>query len=164
MTLKSYKKPLKFYLLMYALLTVVIGGYTAYLIIQGTMEVRDLWNAVVLPPLFTIVYYLVDKLMGKIAVKKGKIDYEGLFLDDVASRMQTSKLFGVEDFRRLKISPRFQDALKVAFWISRNGETEDRNLARLSKKFEPKTLEAKAMPYVLESTKAKLEELSAQSK
>jgi hypothetical protein len=160
MTLKTTKKPLKFYLLMYLLLTVVIGGYTAYLIIQGTMQARDLWNAVVLPPLFTIVYYVMDTILLKIAKRKGKIDHEGLFLDDIARRMQASKLFGVEDFRRLKISPRFQDVLKVAFWIYQNGETEDRNLARLEKKFDRKSLEAKAMPFVLDTVKAKLKPIS----
>lgn len=160
MTLKTTKKPFKFYLLMYLLLTVVIGGYTAYLIIQGTMQARDLWNAVILPPLFTIVYYVMDTIILKISKRKGKIDHEGLFLDDVARRMQASKQFGVEDFRRLKISPRFQDALKVAFWISQNGENEDRTLARLEKKFDRKTLEAKAMPFVLEAVKAKLQPIS----
>ncbi|MCK7461847.1 MAG: hypothetical protein MZU84_07240 [Sphingobacterium sp.] len=81
----------------------VIGGYAVYLIIRGTMA-RDLWNAVILLPLFTIAYYVMDTIILKIMNRKGKIDHEGS-LDDVARRMQASKLFGVEDFRRLKISP-----------------------------------------------------------
>jgi hypothetical protein len=158
--MKQYRKPMKFYLLMYLLLTVVIGGYTGYLIIQGTLEATDIWNALILPPFFVIIYYIFDVLMEKIFSKRKKVDLEGLFLDDVALRMQQSGLFGIEDFRRLKISERFQDALKVSFWISQNGENEDRNINRLEKKFDKKTLEAKAMTYVVEAIRAKLAPIS----
>ncbi|MCK7487817.1 MAG: hypothetical protein MZU97_21690 [Bacillus subtilis] len=60
---------MKFYLLMYLLLTLVIGGYTGYLIIQGTLEATDIWNALILPPFFVIIYYIFDVLMEKICSK-----------------------------------------------------------------------------------------------
>ncbi|MCK7461846.1 MAG: hypothetical protein MZU84_07235 [Sphingobacterium sp.] len=48
----------------------------------------------------------------------------------------------------------------MAFWIYQNGETEDRTLSRLEKKFERKTLETKAMLFVLDAIKAKLKPIS----
>jgi hypothetical protein len=135
---------------------VMMGAYTGYKYFAGTVETLDIWNLLVLPAIFTTVYWGGDSILQKIADKKKKIDYEGLFLDAIGAMMRDSKAFLIEDFRHLQISTRFQDAMKTAYYISQNGESDHFNLDRLEKKFEKRSLEYKAMQFVIPFVKEKL--------
>jgi hypothetical protein len=134
----------------------MMGVYTGYKYFAGTFAILDLWNFLVLPVVFTGVYWGGDALLQKIADRKKKVDYEGQFLNAIGQLMRESNAFLIEDFRHLQISTRFQDALKTAFFISQNGESDNFNLDRLEKKFEKRSLEYKAMQFVIPFVKEKL--------
>lgn len=150
-------KSWKYYLGFFALGLVVLGGVAIYKWIAGTYAVTDLWNALILPAIIAVFMYLSDLLVQKIADKKDRTNYEGKFLDDVAERMRSVNRFSIEDFRRLKESPRFQEALKYGFAIIKNGETERFTIGHLEKRFDARSLEGRAIPFVVESIRANLE-------
>jgi len=151
-------KSWKFYLLLYGLALATLGGIALYKHFTGTFEVADLWNAILFPIIFVLFMFLSDYLMQKLQDKKQRTNYEGLYLDAIAERMRVSGLFLIEDFRRLKDSQRFQEALKYGFYISQNGESENFSIARLEKRFDARSLEAKAIPFVVAQVREKLAE------
>lgn len=151
-------KSWKFYLALYALALAALGGVALYKYFTGTYVVSDLWNAILFPIIFAVFMFLSDYIMQKLQDKKQKTNYEGLYLDAIAERMRKSNLFLIEDFRRLKESPRFQEALKYGFYLTKNGESEKFSVARLEKRFDPRSLEAKAMPFVIAQVREKLSE------
>jgi hypothetical protein len=142
-------KSWKFYAFLFLLAFLALGGVALYKYFAGTYTTADLWNAIVLPLVLSIVMFLSDYVMQKLSDKRKRTNYEGNFLEAVAERMRASKLFLIEDFRRLKESVRFQEALKYAFYITQNGESEHFTVARLEKKFDARSLEGKAIEYVI---------------
>jgi len=159
--MKTYLKPKKYYFLLFALSFAIMGVSLLIKYINSTSSSTDLLALFVVPVLFVGFMLLIDYLMQKIADRKKKKDYEGLFLDAVGDKMRASKQFLIEDFRHLQISEKFQSAIKTAYLITKEGETEGRNLSHLEKKFERRSLEYRAMQYVIEVAK---EQLSASQK
>jgi hypothetical protein len=154
--MKKYKKPMKFYLTLFLFTFGIIGAYTLYLLFTDTLEASDIWNLFALPVIFTGIYFGGDSIMQKIADKRHKINYEDLFLELVNQKMRESNKFLIEDFRRLQLNPKFQEALKMAYYIYQNGENDIFNISKLEKKFELKSSEGLAMTFVIAEVKEKL--------
>lgn len=154
--MKKYKKPNKFYVLLLLITFLIIGAYTVYLQVTGDLEAMDLWNLFVLPVLFVGIYWLGDTVLQKITDKRYKTNYEDRFVELVNSKMRDSKQFLIEDFRRLQLNPKFQESLKMAYQIYQNGENEVFTISKLEKKFEPKTIEARAMGYIIKEINEKM--------
>jgi len=155
--MKTYLKPKKYYFLLFALSFAIMGISLLYKYIKSTSTSTDVLALFAVPAFFVGFMLLIDYLMQKVADRKKKKDYEGLFLDVVGNKMRASKEFLIEDFRHLQISEKFQSAIKSAYLITKEGETEGRNLAHLEKKFERRSLEYRAMQYVIEAAKEQLE-------
>lgn len=158
MNMKQYKKPTKFYIMIFVFTSVIVLGYSVYLYIKESAELSDLVTLWVLPPIFTLLYYGGDVLIQKIADRKKKVDYEGLFLRAVGEKMSASKEFLIEDFRKLQKSEKFQTQVHSAYEIYHNGESELYTLEKIEKKFRADSLEGRAMFYVCEFVKEKLKE------
>jgi hypothetical protein len=156
--MKKTKKPIKYYLLLLTLSFVVMGLSIIYKAFTSAVQTSDFVYLFIIPLLFTGVYWGVDTLAVKFSEKKAKKDYEGQFLEVVADRMRESKAFLIEDFRHLQNSQKFQETMRTAFLITQKGEDENRTIERLEKKFEKRTIEYKAMQYVIPVVKQKLEE------
>ncbi|MDD3122772.1 MAG: hypothetical protein PHC62_04530 [Candidatus Izemoplasmatales bacterium] len=156
--MKAYKKPFKFYLLIFVFSALIILAYSVYLYFKGEVVIKDMLSLWFLPFFFTLIYYVGDVFLYKISNRRKKIDYEALFLEAIAQRMRDSKKFIIEDFRKLQINERFQTQVKNAYEIYKNGETELYTLDKIDKKFKDDTLEARALKYVIEFVKEKLEE------
>jgi hypothetical protein len=156
--MKKTKKPIKYYLLLLTLAFVIMGLSTIYKAFTATVVTADFLYLFIIPVLFTAVYWGVDTFAVKFSEKKAKKDFEGQFLEIVTSRMRDSKEFLIEDFRHLQNSQKFQETMKNAFLITQKGEDENRSIERLEKKFEKRTLEYKAMQYVIPVVRQKLEE------
>jgi len=151
-------KSWKFYVFLFLVSLLAMGGIALYKYFAGTYTPGDLWNAIVLPIVLAVVMYLSDMIMQKLADKKDRTNYEGKYLDAIAERMRASNRFLIEDFRRLKESPRFQEALKYGFFITQNGENDKFSVAHLEKRFDARSLEGKAMGYVVAYVREKLGE------
>lgn len=154
--MKKYKKPNKFYLTLFIFTFGIIGAYTLYLLFTDTLEASDIWNLFALPVIFTGIYFGGDTIMQKIADKRHKINYEDLFLELVNQKMRESNKFLIEDFRRLQMNPKFQESLKMAYYIYQNGENDILNISKLEKKFDLKSSEGLAMTFVIAEVKEKL--------
>jgi len=142
-------KSWKYYVLLFAAAFVILGAVALIKNFSGTYVEGDLWNVIIFPPLLALMMFLSDYMMQKLADKKGKKDFEGRYLDAIAEKMRGANLFLIEDFRRLKESERFQEALKYGFYITQHGENDKFTVARLEKRFDGRSLEAKAMPFVI---------------
>jgi len=154
--MKRYKKPNKFYVLLLLITFLIVGGYTIYLKITDKLESTDLWNLFVLPVIFVGIYWLGDNLLQKMSDKRNKTNYEDRFVETINLKMRDSKQFLIEDYRRLQLNPKFQESLKIAYQIYQNGESDVFNIAKLEKKFDPKTTEALAMSFVISEIQEKL--------
>ncbi len=156
--MRQYKKPMKFYFTIFVLTSLIVLGYSIYLFIAANAELQDLIILWILPFFFTMIYYGGDSLMQWIANKRKKIDYEGLFLSEIGRRMNESKSFLIEEFRRLQTSEKFQTQVKVAYEIYQSGETENYTIEKLKKKFRADSIEGRAMVFVIEYVEEKLSE------
>ncbi len=148
--MKKFKKPLKFYLIMFLILILAVAGYSIYKVVSDNTPVSELISLWILPVIFILVYYGSDSLLDLLFNKKKKIDYEAEFIEKIAGRMRDSNEFLVEDYRRLQINEKFQDSLKMAYQIFLNGEDDIFNIPKLERKFKKETIEYKAMKYVIE--------------
>lgn len=148
--MKNYKKPFKFYVIMFLILSVAVGGYSVYRIVKDGAQVSEVASLWALPAIFILIYYGSDTLLEKIFRKKKQINYEGKFVEEIAERMRNSKEFLVEDYRRLQINDKFQESLKIGYQIFLNGETEVFNINKLERKFKKDTIESKAIQYVID--------------
>jgi hypothetical protein len=156
--MKQHKKPFKYYIILFVGSFAVLGAVTLYKFFTSGLVLTDIWTLIAMPVVFTGIYWGGDTIMQKIADKKYRHDYEGRFLDAIGDLMRNANEFLIEDFRRLQDNQKFQETLKIAFAISKNGETETTNLEKLEKKFEKRTVEYKAMQYVIPFVKTRLEE------
>lgn len=156
--MKKYLKSKTYYLLLLALSFAIMGISLLYKYIKGTSTTTDVLALFAVPAFFVGFMLLFDYIMQKIADRKKKKDYEGLFLEAVAAKMRASNQFLIEDFRHLQISEKFQNAVRIAYLITKEGESEGRSIANLEKKFEKRTLEYKALQYVIEVVKEQLTE------
>jgi len=147
--MKKFRKPLKFYLIMFLILTVAVAGYTVFKIVRDDTPISDLVSLWILPVIFILIYYGSDSLFDKIFNKKKQIDFEGKFIEEIAKRMREKNEFLVEDYRRLQINDKFQESLKIGYQIFKNGENEIYNIAKLERKFKKSTIESKAIQYVI---------------
>ena len=155
--MKQYKKPAKFYLMLFIITFGVVGAYTLCLFFTDALTAPDIWNLLVLPVIFTGIYWAGDSVMQKIKDKRYKTNYEDQFLELVNNKMRSSNQFLIEDFRRIQMNVKFQETLKMAYFIYQNGENDIFTLSKLEKKFDPKTTEARAMTFVINEVKEKLE-------
>lgn len=156
--MKNGKKSKAHYLLLFVFSFLLMGIYVILNYLEDRLALENVWVYLLIPFVFTGLYWGGDTLLQKIRDKRQKVDYYGLFLDAVGERMRNSQAFLLEDFRRLQTSERFQDAVKTAYFIHQNGETEAIGLERLEKKFEKRSLEFKAMQYVVAYVREKRDE------
>jgi len=148
--MRSAKKPLKFYIIIFVFSVVLVLGYTIYMLVFKDAMVSDLYALWFMPFLFTGFYYGSDILLDKFLNRKKKVDYESKFLDAISIRMRESGEFIVEEFRRLQNDQVFQKELKKAYYIYQNGESEVFSIDRLEKKYRKDSLEKRAMRFVIE--------------
>jgi len=94
--------------------------------------------------------------MQKIKDKRYKTNYEDQFLELVNNKMRSSNQFLIEDFRRIQMNAKFQESLKMAYYIYQNGENDVFTLSKLEKKFDSKSIEGRAMTFVITEVKEKL--------
>ncbi len=151
--MRRQKKPFKFYLIIFIFSVVLVIGYSLYMIFFKDGQVSELYPLWFMPIIFTGFYYVSDTLMDKIANRKKKVSYESIFLGEVSKKMRESNEFIVEEYRRLQNSRTFQDDLKKAYFIYKDGENETYNIERLEKKYKKDSLEKKAMKHVIEYLK-----------
>lgn len=148
--MKQYKKPLKFYLLLFVFLSVIVLAYSIYMIVNKSAEITSLYQIWILPIFVTVMYYIGDSLLQKILGKKDKVNPELVFLEQIAEKMRLSDAFLIEEYRRLQLNQKFQQALHIAYLIYTDGENENYTIDKLSKKFKLETLEGKAMQFVID--------------
>lgn len=148
--MKKFRKPFKFYLMLFLVLSAVVAIYTVYRIIKDNTPVSELYSLWFLPLIFILIYYGSDSLFDKVFNKKKQVDYEAKFIEEIANKMRDSNQFLVEDYRRLKMSDKFQECLKFGYNIYKNGENEMYNISKLERKFKKGTIEYKAISYVIE--------------
>ncbi len=129
------------------------------MIYSGKAVAQDLYSLWFMPVIFTIIYYGGDVILERMTRKRHKENFEADFLVAVSDLMQKSNAFLIEDFRKLQMDQKFQDSLKIAFFIYQNGENEQWTLAKLEKKFRPETIESKAMEQVINYVKEKRDSL-----
>ncbi|MBI9010286.1 MAG: hypothetical protein JEZ05_09710 [Tenericutes bacterium] len=147
------KKPFKFYLIIFVFSTVIIAAYSLYMILVKDVAVSDVYSLWLMPVLFTLFYWGSDTLILKFSKKKNEVDYEGKFLDEISEIMRGSKEFIVEEYRRLQINQKFQQDLKRAYRIYKEGETEVLTIEKLENKYRKNSLEKRAMKYVVDYLK-----------
>jgi len=147
--LRNYQKPIKYYLLLLLLSFLIIGGFGFYQYLQGDLVIGDIWALILMPIVFVGLYYGSDVAVRKIQEKRKKKDYEGNFLEAVGLRLRLTNQFLIEDFRKLQTSEKFQESMKIAFKISREGESELFTLEKLERKFDKRTVEYKAIVEVI---------------
>lgn len=160
--MRQHKKPMKFYLTIFGLTSVIVLGYSIYLYFAADAQLVDLTVLWILPFFFTLIYYGGDSLMQWIANRRKTIDYEALFLTEIGKRMSDSKSFFLDEFRHLQNSEKFQKLVRNAYEIFQNGETENNSIEILEKKYRADSLEGRAMVFVLAYVKEKLSQDSTQ--
>ncbi|MCK5732325.1 MAG: hypothetical protein KAH13_04850 [Tenericutes bacterium] len=148
--MRRTRKPFKFYFYIFIFSVVIVAAYSLYMIYSQGKTVSDVYSLWFMPPLFTVFYYGSDWLIDKVTNRKKKPNYKDKFLGDISEKMNGSKAFLVEEFRRLQHNIKFQEDLNRAYEIHSNGENEVFTIAKLEKKYRKDTLEFKAMKYVVE--------------
>ncbi|MFP4479015.1 MAG: hypothetical protein ACLFPM_06235 [Candidatus Izemoplasmatales bacterium] len=151
--MKKFRKPFKFYVMLFILSTIVIAAYTIYRMLVEDIAFSQLYTLWFLPLFFITIYYGSDFLLDKIFNRKKQVDYEGKFLNAVGEKMRQSDEFLIEDYRRLQINYKFQQSLKMAYKIYIDGEDEVFNIEKLKRKFNKGTVENRAMEYVIDFIK-----------
>jgi hypothetical protein len=151
--MKKFRKPFKFYVILFILSSIVIGAYTIYRMFADDIGISELYTLWFLPLFFITIYYGSDFLLDKIFNRKKKVDYEGKFLNAVGEKMRKTNEFLIEDYRRLQINFKFQESLKMAYKIYIDGEDEIFNIKKLKRKFNNGTVENRAMEYVIDYIK-----------
>lgn len=151
------KKPFKFYLIVFLLSALIIAAYSLYMILIKDTPVEEVYTLWFMPPFFVFFYWGSDAIILKITNRKKKVDYEAKFLETISEKMRDSEEFLVEDFRRLQINVKFQEDLKKAYLIYKNGEDEVFNIKKLENKYRKNTIEKRAMKFVVDYLKEKKE-------
>lgn len=147
--MQAKKKPLKFYLGIFALSALIILGYSLYMILTDRAEPIELVSLWFMPLVFTGIYYVGDVIIYKIANRRGKQNDQTEFLELISAKLRESGLFLLEDFRKMQLNQKFQENLKIAYQIWKNGESDLWTIAKLEKRFRPQTPESKAMDIVI---------------
>ncbi len=148
--MRQQKKPLKFYLIIFGASTIIIAGYSLYMIFVQDRPVSELYSLWVMPFIFTLFYYGSDLLMFKLFNKKKKGgNKEELFLQEISLRMRDSNEFLVEEFRQLQNSIKLQEDLKRALYIYENGENDVFKISKLENRYKDGSLEQRAMKYIV---------------
>lgn len=152
--MRQQKKPFKFYLIIFLASTLIIAGYSLYMILVQDRDVSELYSLWVMPVIFTLFYYGSDVLMFKIFNRKNKkVSKEDEFLQKVSQKMRDSNEFLVEEFRQLQLNKKIQEDLKRALFIYENGESEVFKISKLENKYKEGTLEQRAVKYIIEVLK-----------
>jgi hypothetical protein len=147
--MKKFRKPLKFYITLLVISSILILAYTLYRLIFEEASFSEIYSIWFLPPFFVIIYYGSDFALDAIFNRKKKADYESKFLDAIGERMRKDQIFTIEDFRRLQINDKFQRSLSMAYQIYINGESEHYTIDNLKRKFDKNTIEERALKYVI---------------
>ena len=148
--MKKFKKPLKFYLILFLILSVAVVGYSIYKIVYDSTPVEEVMSLWFLPLIFILIYYGSDSLMEKLFNKKKQVNYEEKFIEEIAKKMREDNAFLIEEYRRLQINEKFQESLKIGYEIYINGESDQFNINKLERKFKKGTIEHKAVQYVID--------------
>lgn len=151
--MKKFKKPLKFYLILFLILSLAVVAYSFYKVIYDSTPIEEVMSLWFLPLIFILIYYGSDILMDKLFNKKKRVDYETKFIEEVAKRMREDNAFLIEEYRRLQINDKFQESLKIGYEIHKNGETDLFNINKLERKFKKGTIEYRAIQYVIDYIK-----------
>lgn len=151
--MRTQKKPLKFYIIIFLFSVILVLGYSLYMIFFSDATISELYPLWFMPFIFTGFYYGSDALVDKIRGRKKKVNYEANFLNEISNIMRDSNEFIVEEYRRLQNSQSFQENLQKAYKIYMEGESETNTIERLERKYKKDSLEKRAMRYVIDYLK-----------
>ncbi|MDD5602385.1 MAG: hypothetical protein PHP78_05435, partial [Candidatus Izemoplasmatales bacterium] len=101
--MQTKKKPLKFYLGIFALSAAIILGYSLYMLLTDRAEASELVSLWFMPFVFTLIYYVGDVIIYKIASRKGKNNDQNEFLEMISTKLRNNGQFLIEDFRKLQL-------------------------------------------------------------
>lgn len=155
---RGFKHYLKFWLIA----TGLYGAYVVYLAYQeGSFNLSESFNntvifsIVLLPITFTLLLFMFDQIFDKIWPSKDKKtdDEFNEFLKKTTTTVNQKLDLGIEDFRRLRESEKFQKSLYQAYQIFLIGETEEINYTLLNKKFKKDSTEYNALMIVINEVK-----------
>lgn len=151
----------EYYKKVYIFVILIVLMFDSIRIVAGLYE--NYWfllNVIWLPILFILLNYLIDIVLVKVkktAVKNSDTlpitkDEEG-FYKFVGQEIQKKTDLQIEDYRRIRKSPKFQTNLARAYAIYADGESELYNTNKLSKLFKVKSREYIAMSVIVEILK-----------
>jgi len=154
------KKGLRYYLIIFLFSVVAIAAYITYLSIkEGSINYDLISSYIIVPPLFTLLLFIYDKLFGMIFPSKTKkIDVKfSNYLKQIGKVITAECDFSIEEYRRLRENIGFQKSLEQGFRILTDGETEEINFQFLDKKFKKNSNEYIALNVVVEEVKKMME-------
>lgn len=134
---------------MYLLIMLFTIGYSVFMLIRGDLEGQDILFMLGVPPIFILFLFLFDQFRFYVFRRNKPQNPKVTFFEDISLAMRTSKLFTVEDFRKLQSDKYFQETLKQAQYKLEMNQIDETYCNRLEKKYDKKTVEGKAMEIVL---------------
>jgi hypothetical protein len=143
------KKPLRFYIIIFAFSSIIVAGYSLYKIYAQDAEITDVYSLWAMPVIFTLFYWGSDKVIELFTKKRNKKNTQDTFLEEISQIMRDSGDFLIEDFRQLQNNQKFQNDLTRAHTIFKDGENEVFTIAKLENKYRAGTVEKKAMNIVV---------------
>lgn len=154
------RRGLKHYLRFWGIASVLYAIFVVYNGITTEFDPAIIISILYLPFIFTLFLYVFDSIFDRIWPNKKEVaedKYES-FIKKVTVVIHEELQLSVEDYRRMGENDRFQKALRQAYAILQEGETEGRNFVFLEKKFKKDTKEYKALKIVIEEVKKMSEE------
>jgi hypothetical protein len=159
-------KGFKYYLMIFGIAVFALLVYTVFDALKnGALRWEMLLIAIVIPIIFTALLYMFDRIFDfafkKFSKNKQQDNKEGYeaFLNMINKVVEEQTDFSIEEYRHLRVSDRFQKALKQVYKVYEDGETPELSYAYLQKKFKKNTNEFVALNIVIEEVK-KLEKNS----
>lgn len=146
----------KHYLKFWVIATLLYASYVIYSAYQKQpFDPTVLLSIAILPLAFTFLLFVFDQIFDKIWPNKEKNGDDEFteFLKKTTSKVNETLELGIEEFRRLRESERFQKSLYQAYQIYLIGETDEINYIFLKKKFKKDSNEYNALMIVVKEVK-----------
>jgi hypothetical protein len=154
------KKGLKYYATIFGFSTTALVLYVAYLRIKdGEFDTEIILPLLYVPVVFTGFLFAFDRLFEMIfpGQKKVRNNKYNNYIQVVGDAIDVECDFGIEDYKKLRNSQRFQKGMEQAFRVYDKGETDDIDFEFLEKKFRKSTNEYIAFQVVIKEVKKMME-------
>ncbi len=150
------KKGLRYYVIVFFFSVIALIAYIAYLSIkEGSISYETISSYIYVPPVFTVLLFVFDKVFDKFFPSKVKQEDPkyNKYLKDMNNVLSDKCDFSIEEYRRLRTNTSFQKSIDHTYKILNNGESEDVSFLFLEKKFKKNTNEYIALQAVVEEVK-----------